>query len=221
MKNLVFILLLGVIPVLPSAGQDLIQNMIPLKGISEVSASGSFKVILVKGIKEGIWFEGGIEGSKDITYKFKRGRVTIRKKTRDLKEQIQTVFVYYRSIRKIQASGAVIISSEQKIEEDKLYIYASGSAFISLDLKVDYLRADLYGAAKVSVQGQCDREFITADNISIFYGMGLYSMDATCWGELDAEIRVHVYRRLKTNGHWNIHWMGNPASVDGVNSSRY
>jgi len=131
------------------------------------------------------------------------------------------VYVYYSQISKINASGNVTIGSENRIDAQRLTIYASGSAFVSLELKVNNLKADLNGQARVSVRGNCTREVITADGLSKFYGYDLYCMDAVCWGEMDAEIRVHVYRELRTNGHYNIHYIGNPASVDGINSSRY
>ena len=221
MKKLAAIIVLVLLMGTPGIGQDLMQNLIVMKGLREVSASGSFKVVLIQGYREGIWFEGGIDGSEGIQYKFKRGRVTIRKRTKDMEENIQTVYVYYSQLSKINASGNVIIGSENRIEAQRLTIYASGSAFVSLELKVEYLKADLNGQARVSMRGNCTRQVITADGISKYYGYDLYSMDAVCWGELDAEIRVHVYRELRTNGHYNIHYIGNPASVDGMNSSRY
>lgn len=217
--TVVFLLLL--VPFFFTYAQKPGSEITRVHGLKEVSASGSFKVVLVQGADEGFSFDGSPDEYANINWTFKRGRLTLRKSTKDTRENIQTVYVYYSRLFKVIASGNATIASQSRIETYLFTIFASGNSFVSLELKVTRLKVDLNGQARVSVKGQCTQETITTDGLSKFYGSDLYCMDAICIARSDSQIKVQVYRELRTNGSRNISYIGNPASVDGINSSIY
>ena len=92
---------------------------------------------------------------------------------------------------------------------------------MQLELLVRRLKAELDGQAVVTLRGRGVQETVNTDGLSKFLAGDFKCETVMARAESDSEILVYVEKELRTNGSENIRYLGNPASVDGDNSSRY
>ncbi len=225
MKNIFIVILVILIESVFSYGQLPQGKITKTPGLKEINVSGNIKTVLLKGTYEGFVIDSKDIKNTGVTWSFKKGCLTLKKNSGDGSNPTSTdmnitIYVYFHKLSRITASGLATIVNLSVIEVPYFAVFASGNTFLSLNLKVERLKVDLNGQAKLSVKGNCTQETITTDSFSKYYGGDLYAQDAICDAHGSSSIKVQVYRELRTNGSPNITYIGNPTSVNGENVKR-
>jgi hypothetical protein len=197
------------------------DGFIPFQGLKELSVSGNIKVVLITGQREGMEFDKGVENPQAVSRIFSKGRLILAKDPGSPDEKKLIIYVYFKTMSKVFTSGNSMLVTLSRIEQYMINIYATGNSTVQLDLNISKLKAELDGQAVVTVRGRGIQETINTDGLSKFVANDFICETAFVRAESDSEVNVYVDKELRTNGSPNIHYIGNPASVDGDNSNRY
>lgn len=188
-----------------------------------IDASGGLDIVLVKN------GSGNVEVTTDKNLMpnvetYVRGK-TLYVKSRNIRNSTELeVRIGYETIRHMELSGAVDVSSTHPIDGEKLTIDASGASELDLVVEVEELKMDMSGASEVTLSGQVESYR--------FEGSGASSLDAE---ELTArevririsgagDARIHATEKLSANvsGAGSVRYSGNPEiinkSVSGAGS---
>lgn len=126
------------------------------------------------------------------------------------------VRISYETIRHLELSGAVDVSSTQALAGKKLTIDASGASELDLEVDMEELNMDMSGASEVTLSGRVDNYR--------FEGSGASSLDAEDLTAREVRIRIsgagdariHATEKLTANvsGAGSIRYSGNPVSIN-------
>ncbi len=124
------------------------------------------------------------------------------------------VYVSYKTLDRITASGGSDIYAEDIVQSPSLFISISGGADFLGKVDVDMLTVQQSGGADVKIQGKAKTLHINASGGSDFKGYDLLTNDCSVSASGGSDIDVTVTNELtaEASGASDINWKG-PAQV--------
>jgi len=183
----------------------------------EISARGSFDLVLVHG-EEG---EISIEGEENIiplletkiehhTLKIYYKKYTHINTTKKL-----TVTVPFKNIKGVRLGGSGNITSNNLIKATSFKVSLGGSGNIALKIDADKVTSSIGGSGDIALSG-CINELICSiagsGNINA-YELTTNTLDASIAGTGNVHIQVQNDIHAKIIGSGNVYYKGNPTEI--------
>ncbi len=137
---------------------------------------------------------------------------------RSVKEM--NVYLTFREIDAITASGGSDVEASGTINQDKLTIECSGGSDLKIDLKVDDLELSASGGSDADITGEARVFHATSSGGSDLEAMGLKTAECTLESSGGSDAHVYVTETLKVvaSGASDVYYKGDAvvdASVSG------
>ncbi|HZK08018.1 MAG TPA: head GIN domain-containing protein [Bacteroidales bacterium] len=224
MKNFSTVYLLFLIPaVFALAGCD---NLTGLNGngnvkseersvgsFDQISAGGAFEIFLTQGDSESLRVEADENLLSLIETTVRSGRLVIRSRENIGRSKKLNVYITFRELTKIEASGACDISGTGQLNFNNLVLNGSGASEIDLSLRAGKLRGDYSGASEVEFEGSAEMcEFklsgaceLEAPNLIVG------QMTIKLSGASKAEVQVIEQLEVNASGASSVVYTGDPV----------
>jgi len=132
---------------------------------TKIEANGSYTLILNKGEKQEVWVEADREYKEEIDLEVKKN--TLKISSNSIKRTSgYIVYLSYKNLTSIDASGVIEINGKDKIVTDNFIIESSGASSIELILAVKKLSIDISGASELKLSGSADTNYIDISGAS-------------------------------------------------------
>ena len=134
------------------------SKVVVLNSFSEVSVSSGIDLYLTQGNTENLKIEANNELIKDVIVTQNAGKVTIKYKeginwSRLFNNQSIKVYMNYKSLKSISASGGSDIYAQNSINSNTLNLTASGGSDLKLTLQVKDLNLTISGGSDANLKG--------------------------------------------------------------------
>lgn len=222
-KSALPVLLAFSILTIPAKAQQ--DKNIPLTNYNEVTVSSGIDLYLTQSNSENIKVTGHEEILKNVIVEKNGSGLNIKYKDnqgwgRKFKGQSVKVYVNYKTLKAITASGGSDVYSQNTIKTPKLSLRASGGADLSLDIQADDLEVTISGGSDAKLKGTVKNMIIQSSGGSDVHAYQLISDYAkvTSSGGSDANVYVNKGLEASASGGSDIHYKGNAALNKTSNS---
>ena len=188
MKKAAFTLLIGFIILITSCGPSIEGNGIvskeehQIENVSSIDINGQFYVELKQGKRPELIIETDENIHEYIKVENNGNTVKISLEAFVTEAEELNAYITLPNYELIDLSGAVELTSEDKLKCSSLTIDASGATEVDLDLKVDKLTIDMSGASETKLSGK-------AKNVNI---------------DLSGASELEAYKLDDTNSYKNV-----------------
>lgn len=223
-KSSIFTLLIAV----ASIGNVIAQSdrSVSVKNIKGVTVSSGIDLYLTQGNTEALTIKGDRDLIKDVIVEQENGNVRIRYKEgvnwgRLFKNQSIKVYVNYKTLTSLTASGGSDVYTQNNLKSDVLNLRASGGSDLKLSLTVRDLTVTVSGGSDADLKGSGENLQLTASGGSVVnaFGYVVNNAKATVSGGSDANIYVNKALEASASGGSDVNYKGN-ASVRKTSSSK-
>nr|WP_255444148.1 head GIN domain-containing protein [Robiginitalea sp. SC105] len=130
------------------------------------------------------------------------------------------VTVPVESIREVTLSGSGDIVGKTRLKADRFETGMSGSGDITLELDADHVEASLSGSGDIVLSGTAGSVEIRVSGSGDVKAFDLSAREVEAVVSGSADVRVTATESLtaRVSGSGDIHYRGNPASVDSKTS---
>jgi hypothetical protein len=190
------------------------------KNFQGITVSSAFDVYLSQGDEEAVAVSAASEKYRDmITVEVKDGILSIgldkgmgwNNSNKKLK-----AYISFKSIEKLNVSGACDIYINGILKADNLLIKQSGASDLKGKLEVNKLVVDLSGASDMTVSGKVMQLSVEASGASDFKGYDLTAdvCDAKASGASDIKITVSKELSAQASGASDVRYKGDGVIKD-------
>jgi hypothetical protein len=184
-----------------------------LKGdFNTVEAAGNFNLVLTQDSLPKLSIETDENLMGYIDTKVKNHKLIIETKKTLRSAKGITIFVTISQLKKMELSGAVILRSVSKINQDVLEMDLSGASNVYMDLNCTTLNSDLSGSSTLRLIGAAiDANIGTSGACEIDNSqMVVENMNLKVSGA--GSVKVHVLTKLdvKVSGAAEVEYLGSP-----------
>jgi hypothetical protein len=187
-----------------------------VSGFTAIDVSGAFDIILKQGDMESLVVEADANLLPVVRTEVVAGKLIIDTKKPIHNVTTMKVYITFKSIDKIDVSGAVDISTENRINVPELSIDASGASDSKLELGVKILKLDCSGASKIKLNGFSTEVKMDLSGASDIFAYDLlaesYSIEIS--GAGNAQINVSKSLRAEISGAGSVKYKGSPSAID-------
>jgi hypothetical protein len=220
MKKIVFVLLAAGIASSITAQQinDANAEVREAKNFHAIKLSSAFDVYITQGNEESVAVSASEEKYKnEIEVNVDNGVLSIglkkanwTKKWNNGKMKLRA-YISFKSIDKLDVSGACDVYIQGKIKEDDLKIVLSGASDVKGDFDVQKLHLNLSGASDMTAKGSASTMNIEASGASSFKGYDFNTdyCDADISGASSIKITVNKELSAKASGASDLKYQGN------------
>jgi Putative auto-transporter adhesin, head GIN domain len=185
------------------------------KGFHSVKVSHAFDVYLTQSSEEGLAVSASdAKYLDDIKTEVKNGELHIwfdaKNKNRWGNRLKLKAYVSFKSLDKLDASGACDINIIDTWKENELNVELSGASDLKGELQVNKLMVDLNGASDMKVTGSATNTEIKVSGASAFKGLD-FEVDycnASASGASDVKITVNKEISARASGASDVHYKG-------------
>jgi Putative auto-transporter adhesin, head GIN domain len=130
------------------------------------------------------------------------------------------VYIAFKNLEKIKASGASDVQVAGAIEVPNLVIECSGASDFKGAVKVQYLKLELSGASDAKINGLATEVTIASSGASDVKGYDLIVDTCTAKASGASDINITVNKSISANasGASDIYYKGNATIADSVSS---
>ncbi len=203
------------------AQEVLIKEDRPVSSFSAIKASGIAHVYLSSGNAEKVSVE---VNSKEVNDRLKievaEGVLHIRMEenkrwNNPMNDVKLKVFVTYKTLNSLQASGATHIYSESTVKSEKFDIKTSGANHTTLDIRTKELSIKTSGASNIKLTGSADRLNMSSGGASNIKAYELTAQDVKSETSGASNIFLTAQKTLdvKATGVSNINYKGEAELV--------
>ena len=188
------------------------------KNFHAIKISNAFDVYITQSNEESVAVSASEEKyKKEIEVKVESGVLVIglkksswTKKWNDSKMKLRA-YISFKSIDKLDVSGACDVYIQGKIKEDDLKIVLSGASDIKGDFDVQKMHIDLSGASDMTVTGLASNLTIEASGASSFKGYDFKTdyCDADISGASSIKITINKELSARASGASDLRYQGN------------
>ncbi|MES2458283.1 MAG: head GIN domain-containing protein [Bacteroidota bacterium] len=189
-----------------------------LSNFSEIAVSSGIDVYLTQSNSENIRVNAPKEVLNNVLIEKQGNTLVIKYKdkmnlSRFLKGQGTKVYVNYKTLQGISASGGSDVYTENTLKTDKLSLNASGGA----DLKINVITKDIEihtsGGSDVDLKGSATNMGAEASGGSDINALEFIVENARVNTSGGSDINIHVTKALEANasGGSDVNYKGNPA----------
>lgn len=179
----------------------------------QISVGGAFDVYLTQGNTESLRVEADENLLPLIETNVSNGRLEIRSRQNIGEAKKLSVYVTFRELNQIEASGACEIKNEGQLNLGTLSLNGSGASEIDLTLQADKIEGEYSGASEVELQGVadvCDFQLSGASELdSPELTVRLMTIDLS--GASEAEVQVTESLKVDASGASSVVYTGDPA----------
>lgn len=192
------------------------QKTIETTDYDGIEVFGSFDVILVKG-KEGqilVETDENLHDYLEIEVFGNNLKIAISKGVEIRRYKKLLVKVPVTELDEISLTGSGEISSDQKLESDRMDIQLTGSGEIELELKCKTLRSSLTGSGEIEITGTTiDADYtLTGSGDIACFDMKAKAVDAVVSGSGDIELYADDKLSAYVSGSGDILYKGDPEN---------
>ena len=224
MKNF---LKLSLIVILLSACQlvcaqdDLIREERKVSGFHAVKATGIASVYLQKGDQEKVMVEVNdkvINERLKINVVANELHIRLEKgdKWQNAKKDLKLkVYVTYKTLNKLEGSGATGFYADDEIKADALKLELSGANTSKLNINAGKLEVETSGAANATLSGEADKLMIKSSGASNVkaYDLKAESVSVESSGVSNVFVTAQESLEVKADGLSNINYKGNAKVI--------
>lgn len=188
-----------------------------------IRVGGAFNVILIQGDTESVTVEADENLHSIIKTKVKGSILHINAEENIRKSKALNIYVNFKSMDKIDISGACELEASNKLTFSRLNLEASGASEIKLNLNAEFMDIDFSGASEVRLSGEvgrCEFEVSGASEINA-YDLVAEEIELRASGASDAKLHATESLRVNASGASSVRYMGNPkidSNVSGAGS---
>tara|TARA_B110000037_G_C17121210_1_gene505909 strand:+ start:3253 stop:3945 length:693 start_codon:yes stop_codon:yes gene_type:complete len=191
-----------------------------MESFTDLKISGMFNVVLVQG-EPSVLIETDQNLLEHITTVVKDEELHISSGDKYLSTDQMVVTVFYRSLEKVEISGACELISNGSINGDELFIEISGAAEADLTLNVTKFRMELSGGSEIELHGIADEVELDLSGAAEVHAFNLESKRAAIGvsGAGDVEINASEKLAVDISGAGEVQYMGDPEikkDISGV-----
>lgn len=178
--------------------------------------SGGYDLILTQGTSPELRIEAEDNIQKHIEATAEGGELRISMKDKICRSKQIKVYLTAVNLKSIDCSGAVDITSTNKITSDVLKIDISGAGEVEMDIEADELISSISGAGEMDLDGTAKSHKIKISGAGDVDAVDLVvnKYDIHLSGASDCRINVLDELYVETSGASSIAYKGNPAKVE-------
>ncbi|MDQ7947718.1 MAG: head GIN domain-containing protein [Pedobacter sp.] len=226
-KTLLRIAALLLVPTLSYMNVRAQSKNVAVKDFNSIGVSSGIDLYLTQGPSENLTIKGSQDLIKDVVVEQEGNSLTIKYKeginwSRMFKNQSIKVYVTYKSLKAVAASGGSDVYTENTLKSDALSVAASGGSDVKLTLSVKNFRLAISGGSDAELRGTGENISIAASGGSDIEAFNFVAENAKVIvsGGSDANINVSKALDAMASGGSDINYKGNPAvKKNGVSKS--
>ncbi|HMI05265.1 MAG TPA: head GIN domain-containing protein [Pedobacter sp.] len=191
---------------------------IAITNFTEVSVSSGIDLYLTQSSSENIRVNAHPDLLKNVVVEKKGNNLSIRYKDniswgRLFKGQSIKVYVNYKTLQAISASGGSDVYSQNTLKTDKLSISASGGSDIDLNVIAKDIQIQTSGGSDVNIKGNATNMEASSSGGSDIDALGFVVENARVTASGGSDTSVHVTKALDVtaSGGSDVNYKGNPA----------
>lgn len=199
---------------------------VSVKSFNQVTVSSGIDLYLTQGSTETLTIKGNDDLIKDVIVEQNADAITIRYKEginwgRLFKNQTIKVYLNYKTLTSLNASGGSDVYAQNNIKSDILNLRASGGSDLKLMLTVKDLTLTISGGSDADLKGSGENLQLTASGGSDVnaFGYSVNNAKATVSGGSDANLYVNKALEASASGGSDINYKGK-ASLRKTSSSK-
>lgn len=199
---------------------------VSVKSFNRVTVSSGIDLYLTQGSTETLTIKGNDDLIKDVIVEQNADAITIRYKEginwgRLFKNQTIKVYLNYKTLTGLNASGGSDVYAQNNIKSDILNLRASGGSDLKLMLTVKDLTLTISGGSDADLKGSGENLQLTASGGSDVnaFGYTVNNAKATVSGGSDANLYVNKALEASASGGSDINYKGK-ASLRKTSSSK-
>jgi hypothetical protein len=199
---------------------------VSVKSFNQVTVSSGIDLYLTQGSTETLTIKGNDDLIKDVIVEQNADAITIRYKEginwgRLFKNQTIKVYLNYKTLTGLNASGGSDVYAQNNIKSDILNLRASGGSDLKLMLTVKDLTLTISGGSDADLKGSGENLQLTASGGSDVnaFGYSVNNAKATVSGGSDANLYVNKALEASASGGSDINYKGK-ASLRKTSSSK-
>jgi hypothetical protein len=199
---------------------------VSVKSFNQVTVSSGIDLYLTQGSTETLTIKGNDDLIKDVIVEQNADAITIRYKEginwgRLFKNQTIKVYLNYKTLTGLNASGGSDVYAQNNIKSDILNLRASGGSDLKLMLTVKDLTLTISGGSDADLKGSGENLQLTASGGSDVnaFGYSVNNAKATVSGGSDANLYVNKALEASVSGGSDINYKGK-ASLRKTSSSK-
>lgn len=181
-----------------------------------IDIAGSFEIILKQGDNESVVVEADANLLPIIKTEVIGSVLTIDTKKSVHDATTMKVNITFKSLKDIDVSGSVDITTENRINVPELNIDASGASEAKMEMAVSHLDLDCSGASKLKFWGSATDVKMQLSGASDIFAYDLlaenYNLEIS--GAGNAQINVSKKLRAEISGAGSVKYKGSPSEID-------
>lgn len=194
------------------------QENLTITGFNEISVSSGIDLYLTQSNSENIRINAHPDLLKNVIIE-KQGKTLVIKYKNNLnwsklvKNQGTKVYVNYKNLQALNASGGSDVISQNTIKTESLALNASGGSDMELQVNVKELDIHASGGSDIDLKGSAVNMSAAISGGSDLDAFSLTTENArvTASGGSDANIQVTKALDASANGGSDVNYKGNPA----------
>ncbi len=187
---------------------------------TKIDISGEFKVTLKQDSSSSLTINADDNLLKYIKTEVNNGKLRIYSKRSLCSSGELTVSVGIRDIKEVDASGAVSVTSDGKINAGDMHFGLSGATKITMDLNAANVSTEGSGATKMNLTGQATSHSVDLSGVgkieAFDFVVGNYNIETS--GASKCDINVLNTLNVHSSGASHIKYRGNPTTVNNDKS---
>lgn len=199
---------------------------VSVKAFNEVTVSSGLDLYLTQTTNEALTIKGHEDLIKDVVVEQNGSSLVIKYKDgvnwgRIFKNQSIKVYLNYKNIKSLTASGGSDVYTQNNLKADVLNLRASGGADLKLTLTVKDLNLTISGGSDAELKGSGENLIATASGGSDIDAFGYVVNNArvTASGGSDANIYVNKALEAGASGGSDVNYKGS-AVLKKTSSSK-
>ncbi|RJE74580.1 head GIN domain-containing protein [Reichenbachiella sp. MSK19-1] len=220
MKKILTILFAGFCIVTTACAQD--EETRTLDAFQGLSVGESIRVTLIEGDKnEAVITTTNVDTDKVLT-EINGGDLRIHMESGSYTNNtVEVVLTYTQALDKIKVSSSGRISGKGTVRSKELYLKASSSGRMELDVDVEQLKIDVSSSGKISLSGQTKTQVIDASSSGKYHAFGVDSegvrVDVSSSGKVEVSVGKELRADASSSG--KVVYRGSPDKVLADTSS--
>lgn len=182
---------------------------------TRVETSGSIKVILKQGDENSLRITADDNVLREIETYVRGNRLIIDLEGNFCDSGPITVFVTSANYEGIEASGAVEILGDGKLNVNDFDLDLSGSSKVDLDINAANVKTSSSGASEIFLKGQAGSHELELSGSSsvdaLDFVVGRYRIESS--GASDSRINVLNELDISSSGSSDVQYRGNPSKI--------
>ncbi|HTM97270.1 MAG TPA: head GIN domain-containing protein [Pedobacter sp.] len=202
------------------------SKTVPVKNFNGITVSSGIDLYLTQGSNENLTIKGRNDVIENVIVEQNGSDVLIKYKSGMnwsslFKNQSIKVYVNYKSLKRLAASGGSDVYTQNTLKTDILSLTASGGSDLKLALTCKDLSLTISGGSDAELKGNAENLKVTASGGSDIdaFGFPVNYAKATVSGGSDANLFVNKILEAGASGGSDVNYKGN-ASLKKTSSSK-